>query len=44
MRDSRTVVAINKDPNAPIFGQADYRVNADLYALVPALTKLLGEK
>jgi electron transfer flavoprotein alpha subunit len=44
MRDSRTVVAINKDPNAPIFGQADYRVNADLYAVVPALTKVLREK
>ena len=44
MRDSRTVVAINKDPNAPIFGQADYRVTADLYAVVPALTKVLGAK
>ena len=44
MRDSRTVVAINKDPNAPIFEQADYRVTADLYAVVPALTKVLREK
>ena len=42
MRSSRVVVAINKDPNAPIFAQADYRVTGDLYQVVPALTKALG--
>ena len=44
MRDSQVVVAINKDPNAPIFAHADYRLTGDLYAVVPALLKLLETK
>lgn len=39
MRSSQIVVALNKDPNAPIFSQADYRIVGDLYQIVPALTK-----
>jgi electron transfer flavoprotein alpha subunit len=38
MKGSGTVVAVNKDPNAPIFNLADYGIVADVHELIPALT------
>ncbi|HEX4379143.1 MAG TPA: FAD-binding protein, partial [Candidatus Acidoferrum sp.] len=41
MKGARTIVAVNKDQNAPIFEIADYGIVADIFEVMPALTEAL---
>jgi electron transfer flavoprotein alpha subunit len=44
MQTSKTVVVVNKDPEAPIFELADFGVVGDLFAVVPQLTEEIGKR
>jgi len=44
MQNSKVIVAINKDPNAPIFEFSDLAVVGDVHTIVPKLIELLRER
>jgi electron transfer flavoprotein alpha subunit len=44
MQSSENIMAINKDPNAPIFEFADFGVVGDLHKIVPKLTEAIKAK
>jgi electron transfer flavoprotein alpha subunit len=44
MQTSKTIVAINKDPEAPMLGLADFAVVGDLFSVVPALTQEISNR
>jgi len=41
IQDAETIIAINSDPEAPIFNHADYCIVADTHKILPALIKTL---
>ena len=44
MQTSKTIIVVNKDPEAPIFEIADYGVVGDLFTVVPQLTEEIGKR
>ena len=43
MKNSKTIVVINTDPEAPILGYADYAIIGDLHQVIPALTSAIRQ-